>query len=445
MKIRSEHLLLVGSVATALIVALALIRWLAPQLLGIPADLRLVSVAKELPPFYDGVFRSGAPAQDPFMLPDPVFRVRTQPFLPDAVGVGPHDVLGFRNFSVPATADIVIVGDSQTYGNNARLEDNWPSQMASRLRAKRPLVYSMAAGGWGAVQYLEMASYALRFRPRALVVAFYSGNDPAESVTMVHGGERWKSLRAQPPGSPLDLPAARFPPPPDDIWRMPLGGAKQIAFTPKLRLVSNDSSYPAVRAGWEIMAEAVRRISKTASASNVALLVTIIPTKELVYSGRATRSGVSPPPAYLQLVRAETANIAAFERAVKAAGARYVDIVRPMQNAALDDLLLYPLEENGHPVGDGYRVIAEEMARAVDALLPASPRGIVAVRYTENEYGLFLVTDEGAWSATPEMLNKNGWPAAQSIPWLNERDLATIPMRGHLVSIDRKRFGPEMR
>src|SRR2546428_394876 len=39
---------------------------------------------------------------------------------------GGFDDWGFRNREVPETADIVVIGDSQTYGNTATMEDSWP-------------------------------------------------------------------------------------------------------------------------------------------------------------------------------------------------------------------------------------------------------------------------------------------------------------------------------
>ncbi len=443
MKIRSEAVLTVASVGLAVLVALGLIRWLAPQLLGIPADLRLVSVAKEVPPFYENIFREDVPTQDVFILQDPIARVRAQPLFPDLVAIGPHDVLGFRNSAVPSTADVVVIGDSQTYGNNARLEENWPSRMAALLQAKRPVVYAMATGGWAATQYLQMMPYALRLRPRVIVLAFYAGNDAAESFTVAYGSEHWKFLRPDGALAAAGLPGARFPPPPEDVWRVSLPSGSQLAFTPKLRLVSNDISYPAVRAGWEIMAEAMRRSVRMAKAAHVEMAVTVIPTKELAYAQRIGSMHLSPPAEYVRLVNAESANIARLESAAKSAGARYVDLVKPMQNAAMHSASLYPENENGHPLPEGYAVIAAELAPAVGAPLPPRPKGIVAVHYTKTEYALFLVNDEGAWTATPEWLEKNGWPA-ETVPSLVERDLATIPMRGPLDHVDRKRFGPQI-
>jgi len=114
---KKEWLLLSGIVTATLLLALLVIRWLAPGLLGIPTDLQLVQVSKTLPPFYEVVFNGEDLQSGKFMLQDPRTRVRARQLYPDSFGMGPHDVLGFRNRAVPDVADIVTIGDSQTYGN----------------------------------------------------------------------------------------------------------------------------------------------------------------------------------------------------------------------------------------------------------------------------------------------------------------------------------------
>ena len=108
--------------------------------------------------------------------------------------MGPNDVLGFRNAAVPAVADIVTIGDSMTYGNNAVMLKNWPSWMQAHLPRENVSVYNMSTGGWAAVQYLDMLEYAASFRPHIVIVAFYTGNDPIESFQMVQGNEHWRWL-----------------------------------------------------------------------------------------------------------------------------------------------------------------------------------------------------------------------------------------------------------
>ena len=57
---------------------------------------------------------------------------------------GPNDLLGFRNRSIPHSARIVAVGDSQTYGNNAGIEErNWPGFMLVRAEVRGAQLYTI--------------------------------------------------------------------------------------------------------------------------------------------------------------------------------------------------------------------------------------------------------------------------------------------------------------
>ena len=140
-------MLALGVTVVTVALALGLIRLFAPQLLGVSRDLQLVRASKEVPPFFDNVFRREDYEGQDFIIQDPYVK-RARPLLPEDPGMGPHDILGFRNRSIPNFADVVVIGDSQTYGNNALLVDNWPSRMQAVLTDKRAVVYSMAVGGW---------------------------------------------------------------------------------------------------------------------------------------------------------------------------------------------------------------------------------------------------------------------------------------------------------
>ena len=144
---KKEYLLLVGSVAISLLLAFGIIRWQAPQLLGLPHDLKLVQIDKAVPPFFESVFRRDDFLSANYFISDPLTRVRPKPLQSETLRLGPNDLIGFRNRYIPNFADIVVIGDSQTYGNNALLEHNWPSQMRKFLESKQNETYSMAAGG----------------------------------------------------------------------------------------------------------------------------------------------------------------------------------------------------------------------------------------------------------------------------------------------------------
>src|SRR5437868_1341535 len=72
------------------------------------------------------------------LVSDPILRHRIKE---DAIG---HDAWGFRNESVPLHADIVAIGDSQTYGWIAGSKYSWPSQLQAITGRT---VYNMGLGG----------------------------------------------------------------------------------------------------------------------------------------------------------------------------------------------------------------------------------------------------------------------------------------------------------
>lgn len=103
-----------------------------------------------------------------------------------------HDKNGFRNASIPDTASVVAIGDSQTYGENANMEESWP-YVFSKLSGKD--VYQMAFGGYGPPQYSYLFDKALEFHPDLVVIATFPCNDLRDAADDVYFGEYWKELR----------------------------------------------------------------------------------------------------------------------------------------------------------------------------------------------------------------------------------------------------------
>src|SRR5690349_5703631 len=96
------------------------------------------------------------------MVLDPVYGASPAP--PVRAG---FDALGFRNRSVPKTADVVAIGDSQTYGNAATMDDSWPYALGRMLGRN---VYNMGLGGYGPNQYLEiLKTKALPLKPQMVI------------------------------------------------------------------------------------------------------------------------------------------------------------------------------------------------------------------------------------------------------------------------------------
>ncbi|MEW6428905.1 MAG: SGNH/GDSL hydrolase family protein [Thermodesulfobacteriota bacterium] len=422
--------------------ALGLLRLFAPRLLGIPVDLQMVRVAEEVAPFYDAVFREEDRKADTYMLKDPYIK-RAKPFYPNTGTMGPHDLLGFRNAAIPNAADIVTIGDSQTYGNNALLEENWPSALLASLGDRATTLYNISVGGWGPVEYLEIFDKALHFSPRVIVIAFYTGNDPLEAFRQVYGNERWAYLIPDSSLTAGDHPRVNFPVPPEEYWPVRFGTGMEMFFTPAYRHASN-SDHPAVRAGYAVMAEVAGRIAGKAAAAGVPLVMTIIPTKEYVYAERIRREGIRPAPAYSALIADEGKKIAWLGGKLAAlAGVTFVDIAAAMQEKALSPVPLYPTNPDGHPIMTGYAVIAGQLRRAVATLLPEKIEGPVMLRYDDGYSELCLLQGRDLWAfASEEIYRKNGWSTeVRQLPVTDLRSVAHHRRRG-LIEAVLPMFGP---
>lgn len=441
----TEWLLVIGVVFVTVVFAVGAIRWFAPQLLGFRPDMQVVRVSKEVAPFYENVFRKEVFSTPDFVINDPLTGVRARQLYTGLHTFGPHDLLGFRNLNIPVVTDIVTIGDSQTYGNNVSLKYNWPSRLADELSESKASVYNMATGGWGAVQYLNMAQYATAFQPRAVVVAFYSGNDSIESFQSAYSIEQWAPLRLDPNldvseisnRSEMNLPGS-------ESWIAHLRDRTLMHFTPQLRFVSNDRTHAAVKIGYGIMLEAARSTAIIARTANARAVFTIIPTKELVYVERLRRDAVEPDPDYIRLVEDEQANIDELAEGIrKIPDAVYIDVIRPLQQAAASGTSkLYPTDINGHPLENGYRIIAQTLAPVVKNLLPKIPRGLYGVRTGKKGYRLYLVRDGGYWGFDDELLVPNGWVKPEAAPQLPLRELSRLEFRGMADRVDPNRFGP---
>ncbi|WP_027706656.1 hypothetical protein [Zooshikella ganghwensis] len=417
-------------------IALLLLRYLAPGLLGQGTDLQLVQIDKKVPPFFDNIFRDEDIKSMDFLIQDPVFKVRAKPLLPEMGGVGPHDILGFRNFGVPNHAEIVIVGDSQTYGNNAPIIYNWPHIFNNYLDSKNKFItqYTMATGGWGAIQYFEAARNASVFQPLLLIIAFYTGNDPLETFSLAYGSDLWARYRLNTNLSANDAPTVEFPEPKKYQWAVSFGDGVSTVFTPKIRGENNLQS-PVVDVGYKIMLQVAKDIRNILNPINIKTIYTIIPTKELVYKDKVNlEKGLSTPDHYKKLIADEEVRIKWFSEELSKIGngSVYIDIVEPLQKAALNRVMLYPKNENGHPVLSGYAVIARAIADTIVKEIPDFTQGF-AVAESASYPGLIFVDKKKFWMVFDrgliEKLNVN------ELPRLREDQLKRLKPMGNFAQV----------
>jgi hypothetical protein len=154
---RRRHFMLASAAASILIVFTVIILEIALHLAADAFPQVAIILNPSVP---DAYVEAG--------LLDPELIYRGNPRYPE------HDANGFRNGAIPDSADIVTIGDSQTYGSGVGFHQAWP-RVLEKLSSCR--IYNMAFGGYGPLQYSILTREAVRFRPRLIFVAIYFGND----------------------------------------------------------------------------------------------------------------------------------------------------------------------------------------------------------------------------------------------------------------------------
>ncbi|HSC33782.1 MAG TPA: hypothetical protein VLG45_00780 [Thermodesulfobacteriota bacterium] len=333
----------------------------------------------------------------PRRVPDDVLRYRIEP------ATGAHDDLGFRNKSVPDTAEVVAIGDSHTYGISARASESWPGALGSMTGMT---VYNISLGGYGPAEYLYlMETEALAFHPEIIIAGFYLGNDIKDSFTAVYSVDRWKDMRKpelqvyQGSGESDDEEGASYGlgdwlAGNSVLYRLVsssfigdnlrqarrLGRGEQIVmledgasgvrtgFTPDQRLKGLDLARPDIREGLRLSLEFFDRMNEIARKNDIEFIVVIIPTKESVFTEYIEGNKALPGSEKIDyLIGNERQADTAVKKYFDEHGIRYVDALPPLSRSAGAEQI-YPNNFGGHTNGNGYRIIAESIKNYLDGL-----------------------------------------------------------------------------
>lgn len=372
----------------------------------------ILSVATMLSPRVREVLAPPGTAQGPAaVLPDPRLGYRPNPAYPG------HDRRGFRNPEALDRADLVVLGDSQSYGAGVDPGKEWPRQLDPRTTGA---VYNISYGGYGPVHFLLLWEEAMALRPKTAVVSFYSGNDLFDAFDLVYTRGQLARLRsADPvvrdavsaaesveplaarathlfafgePAEPPPLPPMRgflsrhsrlyglarrtrheiarrlHPPQAQDPWVTALAFARahpaycrifergpyRTVFTPQYRFSVLDPADVRVREGERIALEALREMRARAAAAGVRFLLLWIPTKELVYRDVVEDGGR----AYDALTAAEAALHDRMLGTLRADGMEVVDALPALRHQLSAGPGPYPVDQDGHPTPEGHRALA---------------------------------------------------------------------------------------
>lgn len=361
-------------------------------------------------------FQLGDRAIEGKLINDPILGQKLAPY---TLG---HDANGFRNASVPRQVEIVTLGDSQTWGVNAKREDSWPQQLSS---ISGHSLYNMGLGGFGPVQYQVLASQALSLSPKLIIVGVYLGNDIYDAYSMAYQHENYRNLRDT--KAPSNLTEDTVGPRASSLWNQekdfhkhfgrgsasgwsfwfrehlavgrllnrsglwpgsadvdfeidrrwalaqPDHGAVcadagiQTVFTPAYRLEGLDLSEPRIAEGLKITKNLLSDMQRQAEANKVKLLILLIPTKESAYS--AVMDGkTGPDPTYGKLIEMEGRVRTEIEDECRTQSIDYLDALPYLSEALGRGERVYPTTTESHPNARGYFVIASAVNNTLGKL-----------------------------------------------------------------------------
>ena len=353
----------------------------------------------------------------PQQVPDKVLGHRLNPGYPG------HDANGYRNASALRRADLVVLGDSMSYGAGIPLERVWPQQLG-RLTGMQ--AYNMGVSGYGPVQSLFLLERALDLSPTVVLEAFTSANDLFDAFQMAYYGHDASDLKSteqdavaairewehrQPLLEHVEkvykfrsqasevtpvtqaklwlnahvmiyrlLRAVRdytvrsgtLADTKDDADRYPEDllaagpGVPCTIFTPRYRLAANELEDPRIREGLTVSLRAIERMSRRVAEKGGCFAVVMIPTKEFVYgtAGDDPASRAQSRASFLRLLEQERAVWNRTRDYLAARGVAYVEVAQALSQRLSQGEAMYPVTTDGHPSAAGHDAIAQAVARS---------------------------------------------------------------------------------
>lgn len=319
-----------------------------------------------------------------------------------------HDSWGFRNNYVPNSAEIVAIGDSQTYGISATAKNSWPSQL-QRFIGKE--VYNLSLGGYSPVQYYHLLiNKAFKLSPSIIIVGLYIGNDFLEAYKSVYTNQYWEFLRNNNFNyertvddieykNVVETQKNLF----DDIrfWlahnsvlyrvivysgvgnlarflEMKLASLPQniisieshkdkifTGFTPKRRLRALDIDDPKVKEGLQISLELLSKMKELCKKNNIAFVVLLIPIKESVFSEYIEGNRNLEEFSIIDDLLAKERQVMEIVKSYFSKhNIAYLDVLKAMK-INVNQVQIYPSNQDGHPNKNGYAIIAESVQKFI--------------------------------------------------------------------------------
>ncbi|KKU79003.1 MAG: hypothetical protein UY04_C0020G0019 [Parcubacteria group bacterium GW2011_GWA2_47_7] len=349
-------------------------------------------------------------------------QVSTDPILGMRPSAGDEgDKRGFRNSATLATSSIVALGDSLVYGGNATREEAWPQVLGTFMSTS---VYNMGMTGYSSVQVGYLFDQALSMKPDITIAGFYLGNSMQGAYDLVYGNEYWSHLRKtdssekEPSQSLYDdrivlsmgiasgtfnyrlhqiglwlrehsLAYARLADisrslrekiglastskdnaqrvlslsvdHPDMVYQVKDKGIETI-LTPREELKAIDLSRTETKEGWRIAQIQYREMKRKAINAHSRFIILVLPSKKQVYQEYWINKDGEVPMEFKPYEDASEIQLVEVKRFCIDEEIECIFPLSQMSVALKDGKRIYSNSQEGHPLPEGYRIIAETIA-----------------------------------------------------------------------------------
>ena len=105
---------------------------------------------------------------------------------------------------------------------------------------------------------------------------------------------------------------------------------------------------------------------------------------------------------------------------------------------------MYPYNEDGHPIANGYKLIGETLHKEVVKLLPDKLKGgiIAKISFWDDKYRPLLVKNDFFYDfVSARVAEENGW-TKENLKEATLRDISKLHYGGIIRTVDPSRFGP---
>lgn len=313
------------------------------------------------------------------LVEDPVLGHKVSP------GTSGYDEWGFRNDAVPHSANVVVLGDSQTFGVSASRHNSWPVRL-QHLTGQS--LYSLALGGYGPVQYYHLLkTKALALNPKLIIVGLYLGNDFYDAYVLTHPTDR-EEITLDHPRKKLFGSVRNWLAHNSVMYRIAsynLGDAMRFlearsyahsetvivnnaehgirtALTPLKHLRGMNLQDKAIREGFNLTLDLISKMNALCVERGVNFLVVLIPTKGTVLADYVQENEQTK-----RVLNNEREAVRIIKEHLTKSDIGYLDVLPALKEAATTKTI-YPQNEDDHPNATGYATVAKAIHKKLSII-----------------------------------------------------------------------------